>query len=64
LSTADAFALYPRLVATGSDSDSIGSESDQATDEIPAPAIMTIALFSMNVRRERFMDLFLDFDVI
>jgi hypothetical protein len=48
--------LYPRLTAVGSDSESIGGESDQATEEIPVPAIIIMALLSMNARRERLMN--------
>ena len=53
-------ALYPSADAVGSDSDNIGGESDQATEETPAVAIITMALFSMNARRERLMDLSLN----
>jgi hypothetical protein len=54
LSTPDASALYPSADADGSDSDNIGAESDQATEDIPAVAI-TMALFCISVRRERLM---------
>jgi hypothetical protein len=36
----------------------MGRESDHATEEIPALAII-MALFSMKARRERLMDFFL-----
>jgi hypothetical protein len=52
--------LYPSADAVGSDSDNIGVESDQASEETPAVAIITMALFSMNARRERLMDLSLN----
>jgi hypothetical protein len=55
LSIVDASALYPSAEAAGSDSDNIGAESDQATDDILAVAI-TMALFPMNARREKLMD--------
>jgi hypothetical protein len=55
LSTVEAFALYPSASVVGSDSDNIGAESDQATEDTPTVAIR-MALFSINARRETLMD--------
>ena len=42
MSTVEGFALYPSATALGSDPDNISAESDQATEEIPAGAIIIV----------------------
>jgi hypothetical protein len=57
LSTVEGFALYPSATADGSDPDNIGAESDQATEEIPAVAIIIRALLPiLNVRDGQSME--------
>jgi hypothetical protein len=47
-STLEGFALYPSATAVGSDPDNIGAESDRATEEIAAVAIIIRALFPIS----------------
>jgi hypothetical protein len=47
LSTLEGFALYPSATAVGCDPENIGAESNQATEEIPAVAIIIRVLFPM-----------------
>jgi hypothetical protein len=57
LSTVEGFALHPSASAVGSDPDNSGAESDQATEEIPAAAIIITALFPiLKVRNGQSME--------